>query len=64
MGDLNFIYSDEKMIKDIVETLEPIEIAVEMLSRRDATLMTSEGVILFLLNKMEGFIKTRNVFLP
>lgn len=50
--------SDENMLQELVTILEPIQLAVEMLSKRDATLMTSEGVILFLLNRLADYSTT------
>lgn len=54
LGDLNcsnYINNDYlAIICDLVNTLKPVKIAEETLGRRDANLIISEGMLVFLYN--------------
>lgn len=56
------------ILKDMLAVLSPLKVAVEALSRRDATILTCETIVIFLLNKLaevhsELSIKTQKVLL-
>ena len=42
------------MINILVSTLEPIKLAAEALCRRDATLLTADTTIFFMINNLRG----------
>ena len=63
--DLNFDIkiSDEEFsqISHIVQALDPIKIAVEALSNRDANFITAEATIKFLLDEMQNYPRSEYI---
>lgn len=57
LADLNlsFMLSEETIAttQDILDILQPIQVAVETLSRRDTTVLTAEGVMKVLFKSIE-----------
>lgn len=57
LADLNlsFMLSEETIAtaQDILDILQPIQVAVETLSRRDTIVLTAEGIMKFLFKSIE-----------
>lgn len=50
--DLRLEQRELKTISDIVETLKPVQLAVEALCRRDSNLVTADAIIIFALEQL------------
>ena len=53
LGQEQFENTNINVLNEISEVLEPIETAVKELSKNDSNLFKAEGVLIFLLNKLQ-----------
>ena len=53
LGQEQFENTNINVLKEISEVLEPIELAVKELSKNDSNLLKADGVLIFLLNKLQ-----------
>ena len=53
LGQEQFENTNINVLKEISEVLESIKLAVKELSKNDSNLLKAEGVLIFLLNKLQ-----------
>jgi hypothetical protein len=53
--NITFTENDFEAVQDLITALEPVELASKKLCRRDATLLSSEGILRFHFNELQSY---------